>query len=86
MNKMIKFNGKLNVIGDKIRYYREEKNLSLSNLSDQLQLMGIDIPKSSLYNIEVGKRVVKEYELCAICKYFNISMEEMMKDFYKELE
>lgn len=86
MNKIIKYNGKLNVIGSKVREYREAENLSLSQLSNKLLLMGIDIPKSSLQNIEVGKRVVKEYELCALCKYFKISMEEMMKDFIKELE
>lgn len=86
MNKIIKYNGKLNVIGEKIKEYRITENLSLSQLSNKLLLIGIDIPKSSLQNIEVGKRVVKEYELCALCKIFNVSMEEIMKDFIKELE
>ena len=86
MNKMIKFNGKLNIVGPKIRKYRESQNLSLSQLSNQLQLMGIDIPKSSLYNIEIGKRVIKEFEFAALCKFFKIPMEEMLKEFLQELE
>lgn len=86
MNKIIKYNDKLNVIGDKIRKYREKEKLSLSQMSDKLMLMGIDIPKSSLQNIEKGKRVVKEYEFYALCKFFNVSMEEMLKDFIKELK
>lgn len=86
MNKIIKYNGKLNVIGNNIKKYREAEKLSLSQLSNRLLLMGIDIPKSSLQNIEVGKRIVKEYEFYAFCKVFNISMEEMLKDFIKELE
>ena len=86
MNKIIKYNDKLNVIGDKIRNYREKEKLSLSQMSDKLMLMGIDIPKSSLQNIEKGKRVVKEYEFYALCKFFNVSMEEMLKDFIKELK
>ena len=72
MNKIIKYNNKLNIIGDKVRKYREKEKLSLSQMSDKLMLMGIDIPKSSLQNIEKGKRVVKEYEFYALCKFFNV--------------
>ena len=85
MNKFIKYNNKLNVIGSKVRKYRENNKLSLTDLSNKLMLLGIDIPKSSLQNIEMGKRVVKEYEFYALCKVFNVSMEEMLKDFIRDL-
>lgn len=87
MNKIIKYdNGKLNVIGNKVRQYRESKNWSLTKLSDEIMLnTGIDIRKSSLQHIETGKRVVKEYEFYALCKVFNVTMEEMLKDFIKEV-
>ena len=52
MNKIIKYNGKLNVIGKNIKKYREVNKLSLSQLSNKLLLLGIDIPKSSIQNIE----------------------------------
>ena len=81
-----RYNGKLNVIGNNVRIHREDKNMSLSQLSDKLLLMGIDVPKSSLQNIENGKRIVKEYEFYALCKVLNISMEELLDDFIKELE
>lgn len=86
MNKIIKYNDQLNVIGSKVRKYREEKNLSLSQLSDKLMLLGLDIPKSSLINIETGKRIVKEYEFYALCKIFGVSMEEMLKEFIEEIK
>ena len=86
MNRFIKYNGKLNVIGENVRRFREAEKLSLTQLSNKLLLLGIDIPKSSLQNIEMGKRVVKEYEFYALCKVFNISMEDMLKDFIKEIE
>ena len=86
MNRFIKYNGKLNVIGENVRRFRETEKLSLTQLSNKLLLLGIDIPKSSLQNIEMGKRVVKEYEFYALCKVFNISMEDMLRDFIKELE
>ncbi len=81
-----RYNGKLNVIGEKLREYREDNNLSLEKLSNKLQLMGIDIPKPSLQNIENGKRIVKEYEFYGLCKVLNISMEDMLKDFIHELD
>ena len=86
MSKIIKYsNEKLNTIGNKVKIYRENNNWSLSDLSNKLMLLGVDIPKPSLQNIENGKRIVKEYEFYALCKVFNISMEEMLKDFIKEL-
>lgn len=85
MNKFIRYDDKLNVIGSKVRKYRENNKWSLTDLSNKLMLLGIDIPKSSLQNIEMGKRIVKEYEFYALCKVFNVSMEEMLKDFIKNL-
>ena len=54
MNRFIKYNGKLNVIGENVRRFREAEKLSLTQLSNKLLLLGIDIPKSSLQNIEMG--------------------------------
>ena len=82
MNKFIRYDEKLNVIGSKVRKYRENNKWSLTDLSNKLMLLGIDIPKSSLQNIEMGKRIVKEYEFYALCKVFNVSMEEMLKTIY----
>lgn len=81
-----KYNNNLNVIGKNVKKYRKAKKMTLDTLSTKLQLLGIDIPKSSLQNIEVGKRIVKEYEFFALCKVFNVSMEEMLEDFIKELD
>ncbi len=64
--------GKLNVIGEKIRYYRELNNYSYQKLSDKLMLYGVDIHKQALYKIEKGTRTVVDYEICAfaLCVYY----------------
>ena len=49
-------------------------------------LLGLDIPKSSINNIEKGKRVVREYEFYALCKVFNVSMNEMLNTFIENLK
>lgn len=39
MNKFIKYNEKLNVIGDNVRKYRENNKWSLTDLSNKLMLL-----------------------------------------------
>ena len=58
MNNTRSKEGELNVVGSKIKYYRELNNLSYQKLSDKLMLLGIDIHKQAIYNIEIGIRTV----------------------------
>lgn len=86
MNNITKYNGKLNILGKTIKSYREEKGWSLSKVSDELMLKGIDIHKSSIQRIEVGDRVVKDYELVGFAKIFKVSPNVLLKDFINELD
>lgn len=86
MNNGNKYNGKLNVIGLKIKYYREKNGWSLSELSNRLMLQGIDIPKSSLQRMETGGRVIRDYELAGFSKVFKVSPNILLKDFLEEIE
>ena len=71
----------LNIVKDKIRYYRELNNYSYQGLSDKLMLHGIDIHKQEIYKIETGKRTVVDYELCGFAKVFNVKLEDLVSDF-----
>lgn len=86
MKNSTKYNGKLNVLGNKIKYHRESNNLTLVQLSDKLQLIGIDIPKNSLQRLEKGMRSIKDFELAGISKVLNVSIDELLKDFINELD
>lgn len=85
MNNITKYNDKLNILGKTIKSYREKNGWSLSKLSDELMLKGIDIPKSSIQRIEVGRRVIKDYELVGFAKIFKVSPNILLKDFIEEL-
>lgn len=78
-------NTKLNIVGDKIRYFREKNNLSYQKLSDKLMILGIDIHKQSIYRIEKGLRTIVDYELCGFAKCFNISIETLVSDYMNNL-
>lgn len=85
MNNSRKTSSRLNVVGSKIRYYRELNNLSYQKLSDMLMLYGIDIHKQAIYNIERGTRTIVDYELCAFAKCFNITVNDLTDDFFSSL-
>ena len=86
MYQCSKYNNRLNVTGKKIKELRIKNNLSLSELSTKLALMGIDISKPSLHKLETGKRILKDFELYGLSKIFNVPLEEILSDFISELE
>ena len=86
MNNSRSKEGKLNVVGTKIKYYRELNNLSYQKLSDKLMLLGIDIHKQAIYNIEVGKRTIVDFELCAFAKCFGISVNDLTDEYFDKLK
>lgn len=86
MNNTRSKEGKLNVVGSKIKYYRELNGLSYQKLSDKLMLLGIDIHKQAIYNIEIGIRTVVDYELCGFAKVFNITVNDLTDEYFKTLK
>lgn len=86
MINTIKYKGKLNAIGNKIKDYRKLNNMTQKALAEKLQLYGIDLNKNSLQKIENGTRIIKEYELAAFCKAFDVSADLLLKDCIDELE
>lgn len=83
MNNTIKYNGKLNAIGSKIKEYRIKHNMTQQQLTDKMQLFGIDINKNSLQKIESNNRIIKEYELAVLSIIFDVSTDELLKDCIK---
>lgn len=80
-NPYKELDGKLNVTGNNIHRIRVEKELSAQQLSDKLIMIGLDIHRQAIYDIESGKRTVADYELCAIAEMLNTSSDILLKDF-----
>lgn len=49
-------------------------------------LIGIDINYDSIYKIENGRRIVKDFELSAIAKVLDTTETELLNDFRKKLD
>jgi transcriptional regulator with XRE-family HTH domain len=70
--------GTLNLCGKKITRLRKEKDLSQRALADQLQLIGIDLNKNAVQQIESGQRFVTDIELKALAKFFSVTTDELI--------
>ncbi len=71
-------NGGNNLCGKKIAELRTRQKLSQRKLADKLQLVGLDIDKNAIQRMECGKRFVTDIELCALCKVFDVSYNELL--------
>ena len=76
---MKKFNNCRNVIGRLVKKHREEKHYTKTQLSNRLELLGIELDRFELYKIETAKTSVKDFELIGLCIVLDISFEELKK-------
>jgi transcriptional regulator with XRE-family HTH domain len=68
-----------NICGKKIAVLRKEMCISQRLLADKLQLIGLDLDKNAVQRIECGKRFVTDIELLTIAKFFQVSVDELLK-------
>lgn len=80
-NQYKELNGKSNVTGSNINYYRTKLGLSAQQLSDRLILLGLDLHRQAIFKIESGKRTVTDYELCIIAEVLGVSADILLKQF-----
>ena len=71
-------NGSLNLCGAKIKEKRKKQNLSQRALADRMQLLGIDLSKNAIQQIESGQRFVTDIELKAFAKFFDVSADNLL--------
>ena len=67
-------------IGRNIQNIRMKKNMTQAEVVGQLQLMGSSMSRSTLANIESGRRNIKASDLKALQKLFNVDYEEFFED------
>ena len=64
-----------NMIGDKVRKLRKEKNMSQQELSDKLEVLAIYICRGSISRIEDQTRTVTDIELYGLAQVLGVSVE-----------
>ena len=69
-----------NLIGDKVRYNRKQKQMSQQLLSDRLETMAIYICRGSISRIEDKSRTVTDIELYGLSKVLEVPISEFFPD------
>ena len=67
-------------IGRNFQNIRMKKNMTQAEVVGQLQLMGSSMSRSTLANIESGRRNIKASDLKALQKLFDVDYEEFFED------
>ena len=78
--------GKLNVTGDNINYYRTKLGMSAQQLSDKLIMLGLDLHRQAIFHIEAGKRTITDYELGIIAEVLGTTPDMLMKQFLNKIK
>ena len=70
--------GRNNITGIKMKELRKALKISQRELSDRLQVVGLDIDKNAVQRIESGQRFVTDNEILAIAKCFNVTVSSLL--------
>lgn len=70
--------GDKNIIGSKIVAIRKAKRMKQKDFLARLQTFGLDISPTSLSRLEGQYRLVQDYELVAIAKALEVSVQELL--------
>ena len=71
--------GSLNISGKNIKILRKELEISRRKLADEMQLLGIDLSKNAIQQIESGERFITDIELKVFAVFFNTSSDRLLK-------
>lgn len=66
-------------IGQNIQYQRKKSGLTQDQTIAQLQLLGIEISKSTYAKIETNRMNIKVSELIALCKIFHANISDFFE-------
>lgn len=78
--KVKTLNGKLNIIGENLKKYRELRKMSQPAICRELALIGVTMYICDIYEIEHGKKTVKDFEALAFCKVLDISLNQLYEN------
>lgn len=69
-----------NIVGEKVRKFREERNLSQKEFSEKLETQAIYICRGSISRIESHERTVTDFELRAMAEILRVPIEELFEE------
>lgn len=78
--------GNKNICGANVERIRKGLGMKQATLVAKMQLSGVDINPSSLSKLEGQIRIASDIELKAISKILGVTMEELVRTEYDDIE
>ena len=72
--KIYGIDGKMNVAGERVKAAREKLGLTQSELAARLQIENVIVEQKAVSRMELGVRVIADYELSALAKVLKVSV------------
>ena len=76
--KDIDFEGKRNISGERVRARRLSMRLSQAALAAKVQTEGVVLEQDAISRIELGSRMVQDYELWALAEVLGVSSDWLL--------
>lgn len=73
-------NGRNNICGTKVAFFRKQGKKSQRQLAELLQLSGLDVDKNAIQRIEAGKRFVTDIELKHLAAVLNVEYVDLLNE------
>ena len=70
--RLLTLDGKCNICGERVRTARENRNLSQEALAAKIQLNGHSLTQKAISRIEMGLRIVPDYEIPLLADALNV--------------
>lgn len=70
--RLLTLDGKCNICGERVRIARERQGLSQEALAARIQLNGHSLTQKAISRIEMGLRVVPDYEIPLLANALNV--------------
>ena len=80
MAKIKLSNRKRNIVGSLVSSLRKSIRISQNELAGRIQLLGWDVHKNAISQIEQGTRSVTDVELCLLSEELSVSAPNLLHD------
>lgn len=77
--RLLLYEGKCNISGERIRMAREKRGLSQEELAAKIQLNGHSLSQKAISRIETGQRIVADYEIPLLADALKVDILWLLK-------
>lgn len=81
--KINKFDGKMNIVGQRVKEARLKLGISQADLAAKLQTNNVNIEQKAISRIENGSRLVTDFELLELSIILNVTIEWLFTEYLR---